>query len=466
MTPKTKANLLVILGVALTIALAAGLMVFVREQNPAIFQADWKSLTGREEVSFSKRVSEREMARAERMTAWFSNPAELKTHPEPISAEELLTKRSQYDGKRVTIIGAVSKNASVDMLQENDWPTAAILNLQAQEDDVLVLYRGDTRLIQPGEVIRVDGRFLAEEEGVLAYSISRLDANPLQNAENTLWLFRLLLAAVLWFVLGLSLVAWRSFRAKFTPYSSIILVLLALAMPLVSAGCTVEMTTVIQEDGGAFISAALTRSREDIDFIRSIPGMEGYMSAIIADLRDRGVRVENFIKGDDETFYLQNVTYNLEELAGTEGSDAGGSWFDISRYADGEEIVFRYNGAVDTRAFYENIENMPSYALSEIQEELDSTSVIFTMIMPGEVTYTNGEVSSGNRVTWQIRNNDFNQVVAESRLPNPAAAAVEGSESTQVLKLAIGGLFITGNILVLIFLLGMRNKPKQLEAES
>ena len=144
----------------------------------------------------------------------------------------------------------------------------------------------------------------------------------------------------------------------------------------------------------------------------------------------------------------------------------GTTWFDIARFEEGDEIVYRYQGMLDTRASYENLGSLPSYAISEARKELDSTEFQFTLILPGVVGYANGGTATGSRITWDIRNNDLNQIVGESRLPKSGLTGFQSGDPQSMVRMATGLLFILGNILMLVFLFGFRKKSKTGEAEA
>jgi hypothetical protein len=191
-----------------------------------------------------------------------------------------------------------------------------------------------------------------------------------------------------------------------------------------------------------------------------MPGMNEYIDAWISNMRQDGMVVENWLEGENENFFLQRAFGNLDDLSETQGSEGPASWIYATKYAEGNSIVFRFMALIDTTAFYQVADGMSSSAAEEIRKELDQTIMSYSLVLPGEIVYQNSTSVQGNRVSWALRMNDRNAIVAESHLHLPAVETIGASPSSRV-KQGLLIVFIASTILLIISLLGYRLRKRE-----
>jgi len=153
-----------------------------------------------------------------------------------------------------------------------------------------------------------------------------------------------------------------------------------------------------------------------MDFLRSAPGVSGYLSALIRDVRKSGAMFEQYIEGDQEVFLLQRYFNNSSGEAGNTYPTEG-SWVYVQRYREGNEEVMRFMGVVDTRTLYNSPGQIDPNVANALRDQLNQIDMKYQLNFPGRLTYHNGDEATSQQVSWQIRMNDVNYLVAEVRFP-------------------------------------------------
>jgi hypothetical protein len=451
---------LAVSGILFTLLLSGGGVWWIVTLNPSIIDFETMKWPATDTFSFSEKVTDREVLKLLPLAEQFSNPKIREVSSEAIPADILLSNPSKYDNRTVVVYGRLSRRAAVQSLLERDWPQAYVLGLWANGKEILIVYRGYVAHLNPGDIIQVQGIFLADGKGIHADSVMLLEADPQDQQRENLWLLRASIAVFLWLIFCTSVFLWRAFRKNWFKHYLVPMIVLFLGTSLFMAGCTMNVTTVINSDGSGLVTSSFTRPKEDIDFLRQMPGMNEYIDAWISNMRQDGMVVENWLEGENENFFLQRAFGNLDDLSETQGSEGPASWIYATKYAEGNSIVFRFMALIDTTAFYQVADGMSSSAAEEIRKELDQTIMSYSLVLPGEIVYQNSTSVQGNRVSWALRMNDRNAIVAESHLHLPAVETIGASPSSRV-KQGLLIVFIASTILLIISLLGYRLRKRE-----
>lgn len=186
---------------------------------------------------------------------------------------------------------------------------------------------------------------------------------------------------------------------------------------LLLPGCTMDVSTVINPDGSGTISVTLSQVAEDVDFIRQMPNMADYLNAWRDSLRKQGVLIDISRRGENEYIFLQNRFDDLDGISTP--MDLPGdvkTWIAVTMDSTPFETVYRYAAVVDTTTLYQGSPGMDSRVQAEVVKELNQMQFTYSVILPGEITYTNATRQKANRMIWDIRMNAQNELKAESRL--------------------------------------------------
>jgi hypothetical protein len=279
-------------------------------------------------------------------------------------------------------------------------------------------------------------------------------------------LFRITALCAFWFFFSVNLLLWKSFKYRAVNSKSVLLAVLFLAGSWLLSGCRVDMLTVIHDDGSGTVTASLSRPKDDVDFVFQIPEMKGYLDAVIMDFQGQGIKTENMLNGNLEIFTFQRDFLMPDEVYSNSDLLAGQTWFQLDRIQDGVDTIFRYYGELSTKAFYENMENLPYYAADEINKELDAAEFNFSLVLPGEITYTNGLPASGNKLQWEIRRNDVTQIVAESRIAGQPVSNASRLSGDHLIAFTAGILFLLGSVFFLVAMIAFKPKKQKKASEG
>lgn len=301
-------------------------------------------------------------------------------------------------------------------------PLAFALDLQTGEQTVVVLYRGYIGHVRPGDLLKVEGILpVAGSSGMIAYRLERLSP-ALRAPQTTAFIFwRAVVALSLWALLGISVYLWgqacRRIALSRRPRST----MLAILLPgFLLAGCHIDFTTVLQEEGEGTIQMQIEESKENLDFLRKVPGMAGYLDTSLHRLRAAGLQLDSYSQGDQEVIFLQRsdvvLSQEAQPLAGDEGS-----WVAVQRYQQDGYLVLRYQAMLDTTQLYQFSNEVDPAAMGAIRDQLNQIQFSYRVVMPGAVRYHNGGTLAGGGLRWEIPMNQRTPVIVESWLP-PAGA--------------------------------------------
>jgi hypothetical protein len=448
-------------GILISILLITGFLFGMKSLNNTFFEIDLQELQKQESPIVTNKISKSELARAENIANHFITPAVKDKDAAPLSLDTVMDDTGTYDLKRVSIIGDLVYLENVVSFREQDWPSATIIKLASMDHDLLLVYRGDPRLLIPGDTVVIDGLYIASEGGMLAYNIKHAVSNSFLERKENMWMLRWLTLSAICFLFSISFVLWKTFYHKTKIIRHLSTILLFMVTTMIISACRVEMVTVINEDGSGTISTTLRRAKEDVDYMREIPQMNAYLDAILEEMRGQGVYSETMRSRQDEIITFQRHFESIEKAYSESDIQAGETWFDVDRFVDGDDTVIRYYGMVDTSTIYNNLDNLPSYAVEPVREELDASVISMKLILPGLVTYHNGLTAGNNSVEWEIRNDDITEIVAESRIANTQIASTTKSNLPATIRIVSMILFGVSLLLLLFGLLGWKKRKQQ-----
>lgn len=401
-------------------------------------------------------ASARELDRLTAAAALFVNPAGV----EKSVALDDIAGRSLGDGN-VSTQATVLRKVKVENLLETGWPSAVMLEVGGSQKSLLVLYRGYSGSLQPGDSVEIHGYYLASEKVIHAYQVSKLENNPFVDTWRNTWILRAGILVTAWMVFCALVYLWRSQR-YLRRLASLAVVAAVVFSALSLSGCEIHFTTTIREDGSGTVSTRLTESTENMNFLRQVPSMAGYLDAWAQSLRSQGILVDHAYQKGSEEITFQRRFGSLAEFL-KQGADSAdqSSWVYVKRYSEGDEIVYRYIALVDTRDFYKDVPGVNSSARDMILQEFNKITMQYSVILPGKIYFHNGEELNGGAVTFKIPMNAVSQVVVESR----AAAPGRGQAASWIPYIAAAVLtlvFLVSTALLLSALFGYRlPKPKQ-----
>lgn len=453
LTPRVQFWLFTIAYGVFILLLSSGAIWFVVSLNARIidFAPDINTIRNSEssQFTYSGRVTDRELQKLLSVAQLYSSPRTRDEKKEIVSPDILLSNPSRYINRTVVVTGKLSRNAKVENLFENDWAIAYVLGIWSNGKEIPVIYRGDAERLKPGDFIQVEGVFIDDGKGIHADKVLRLDIDPQAQERERLWLLRASIGVFLWLIFCTSVFLWRAFRKNWFNRYLLISTVLFLLVSGTLTGCTMDIVTIINPDGSSVMATTLARSREDLDFLRQMPGMAGYLDSWIRNLRNEGMLTENYLVNDQEVFFLQREFGNLNDLSATGVNQGVGSWIYVTKYIEGDKLIFRIMASVDTTVLYSGLPNLNSSAAAEIQKELDSSEMAYSFVLPGNITYHNGKLLNNNRVSWDLRLNDKNELIVESQLPISTAT----ESQPLIMGKIIQSLFLiaTASTLVLLF---------------
>lgn len=343
-------------------------------------------------------------------------------------------------------------------------PLVVVMDVVFDETRIPVVYYGPADNLDYEDTILVEGVYIEEANGIAAQRVERLSTNASTQVDNdTLFMLRVAGVIMLWALFCFSVFFWRlnlkrwwqEHTALLSPVGAMLLLLL---IALSITGCTIDLSTTLRTDGTGITTIMVHESKENMDFLRSAPGISGYLSAVIRDVRKSGAMFEQYIEGDQEVFLLQRFLNNSSEGTGNTYPIVG-SWVYVQRYYEENEEVLRFMGMVDTRTLYQNPNEVGSDVASVLRDQLNQIDMEYHLNVPGRLVYHNGNEATSQQVSWQIRMNDINYLVAETRFP-AAENKVASTLNTRYIWIALGGVFALSTIF-LIASLWIRPSPNK-----
>ena len=329
------------------------------------------------------------------------------------------SKPIQFTGARFVgqlVGGSILQNGN------DGHPLVIKLEVDFDGNQIPVVYYGPVGNFRYGDTLLIEGVFITDTNGVIAQQIQRLatSVSPLPD-QDTLIMLRLAGAVLLWTLFCVSIFLWRLNlrrlnRSKKLLFSPVAILLCLLPLPIFLAGCSMNLSTTLRTDGTGITTILVQESRENMDFLRSAPSISGYLSALIRDVKGSGAMFEQYIQGDQEFILIQR---NINISNGETGNiyPVEGSWITVQHYTEGNEEILRFLGVVDTRVLYSDTPGISSDVANALRDQLNQISMTYQLNVPGQIVYHNGEETTNQHVSWQLRMNESNYLVAETRFP-------------------------------------------------
>ena len=71
--------------------------------------------------------------------------------------------------------------------------------------------------------------------------------------------------------------------------------------------CQLQIDTIVHPSGTVTTSVHLSEALEDTEFLRELPGMKRYINSWLAQLREQGLAVANWVTGDTGISYYSTI---------------------------------------------------------------------------------------------------------------------------------------------------------------
>lgn len=305
---------------------------------------------------------------------------------------------------------------------DNGQPLVILMAVEFDDRRIPVVYYGPAGNFHYDDTLLIEGVYIAEASGIVAQRVERLaGTDTSQLGENTMIMLRVASVVFIWTLLCVSIFIWKLNRRRWwneitTLPSSAGLAIIILQLAMLITGCKIDLSTTLRTDGTGITSILVHESRENVDFLRSAPGMSGYLSAVIREIRNSGALYEHYIEGDQEAFFIQRYFNNTGSGSGN-SYPIEGSWISVQRYQEGNEEVMRFIAVVDTRMLYQNSGDLGSDVVSALRNQLNQIDMKYHLNAPGNYIYHNGDDETGQQISWQLQMNKINFLVAETRFP-------------------------------------------------
>ena len=366
---------------------------------------------------------------------------ELRNYRTSIAASLSANKPLEFTG--VSFVGQLTGGYVLESGKDGQ-PLVVVMNILFDETQIPVVYYGPSNQFNYEDMVLVKGVYIEEANGITAQHVEQFSTGSYAQIDSsTLIMLRVGGVVLLWSLFCFSVFFWRinhkAFRQANITSPTPVTVLLLLFAALWTSGCTIDLSTTLQPDGTGATSILVHESRENMEFLRAAPGVSGYLSAVVRDMQNSGAMFEQYVEGDQEVFFIQRH-FNTSSADVGDTYPIEGSWISVERYREDNEDVLRFLGVVDTRTLYNTPDTVDSNVAGALRDQLDQINMNYHLHFPGRLAYHNGETADDREVTWKIRMNDINYLVAEARLP------VEENRlagfDVRLLWLALGGIFI------------------------
>jgi hypothetical protein len=297
-----------------------------------------------------------------------------------------------------------------------------VMEVDFDGNQIPVVYYGPVENFHYGDTLQIEGVLISDNSAVIAQRVQQLKTSQMiQSSEDSLLILRVTGIVLLWTLFCISVFLWSLNKRRWRPtrvlsISPILILLCLFLLSILLTGCTIEFSTTLRPDGTGITTILAQESIENMDFLRSSPGVSGYFSALIRDVRESGAMFEQYIQGDQEYFQLQRF-FNNTDVVTENPLPIDGSWMTIQQYTEDDEEVLRFLCVVDTRVLYTETEGISSEVANALHDQLDQISMTYHLKVPGQIVYHNGDEAIDQFVTWQLRMNESNYLVAETRYP-------------------------------------------------
>jgi hypothetical protein len=391
-----------------------------------------------------------EFARLRQIASGVADPRARRMITETVRIGDLLALPQTYANATIHLSARVVRRTIVYNLAPG-WQRAVAFIVEDGAGSLPVLYRGYGEPIQPGDTVDVTGVLSVNGLGILADSIEPSDWTIFWLA-NPLWTQVVLsLAGCVGGALGILAVGFLARRRHAARLAGFIALLM-----LGISGCRMDIATAINADGSGLMSVQLVETTENVNFIKQMPNMADYLFSWFADLREQGMMIAEWRQGKESVVFLQNRFASLDALSVAPISADQSStttWVYATRTESPKHTTFRFSGLLDTTTFYRVATGIDSQAQAEIRKQFDQMQITYSLVLPGEIVYSNADKIVGNRLTWNIKMNARTEMRAEARVEHPTPLNLYARVAT-----AISAVWAFALVLVVYALVAYRRR--------
>jgi hypothetical protein len=390
-----------------------------------------------------------------------SNYQELRLLGTKITTVSSISKQIQFTGVRFVgqLIGGYVLQSGKD-----GQPLVVTMVVDFDGNRIPIVYYGPVSNFNYDDTLLIEGVYITEANGVAAQRVQQLATSvSTRPSADTMILLRYSGIVLLWTLLCVSIFIWKLNLRRWRYTKTLLLSPIAtlfclLPLTVFLAGCSIDLSTTLSPDGTGITTILAQESRQNMDFLRSAPNISGYMSALIRDIKESGAMFEQYIEGDQELFFLQRYFNNSSGGTGNT-FPIEGSWITVQLYTEGYEEVMRFLGVVDTRALYSDSTGISSDVANAIRDQLNQISMTYHLNVPGHIAYHNGDETTNQQVSWQLRMNESNYLVAETRFP--AGNKMVSASNSLYIWIGLGVVFLIATLFLLAsFLVGSTSNNK------
>ncbi len=348
-----------------------------------------------------------------------SSYQELRSLRTSITIDSTELKTVEFNG--VSFVGQLVGGNVLQSGNEGQ-PLVVVMDVVFDETRIPVIYYGTADNFGYEDTILVEGVYVEEGNWVVAQRVEQLLTSASTQVNNdTLLILRVAGMIMIWSLFCFSVFFWRvnlkKWRLEYAVSPSPVgVLLLLLTTSLLMSGCTIDLSTTLRPDGTGITSILVHETRDNMEFLRSAPGVPGYLSALVRDIRNSGALFEQYIESDQEVFLVQRYFNNSSSDTG-DSYPIEGSWVNVQSYREGDEDVMRFMSMVDTRTLFNSPGQTDPNVTSALRDQLNQVDMKYHLHFPGRLVYHNGDVAIDREIVWQIRMNDVNYLVAEVRSP-------------------------------------------------
>ena len=378
-----------------------------------------------------------------------SNYQELRLLGTKIITVSSISKQIQFTGVRFIghLIGGYVLQSGKD-----GQPLVVTMVVDFDGNRIPIVYYGPVSNFHYDDTLLIEGVYITEANGVAAQRVQQLATSiSTRPSEDTMILLRYSGIVLLWALLCVSIFIWKLNLRRWRYTKTLLLSPVAtlfclLPLTVFLAGCSIDLSTTLSPDGTGITTILAQESRQNMDFLRSAPNISGYMSALIRDVKESGAMFEQYIEGDQEFFLLQRYFNNSSGGTGNT-FPIEGSWITVELYTEGNEEVMRFLGVVDTRALYSDSTGISPDVANAIRDQLNQISMTYHLNVPGHIAYHNGDETTNQHVSWQLRMNESNYLVAETRFS--AGNKMASTSYSLYIWIALGVVFLIATLFLI-----------------
>lgn len=349
-----------------------------------------------------------------------SDPRSRPVLDQQYNVQALLQTPEVYDGYQIQLQGKILKIQSLSSIRLSGWKDGFVLTFNDGTASIPVLYRGSLYQLETGTKVNLSGVFV--DDGMAVYA----DYLQPEVQPQAKWLGLpqgMLAVTISLFVLGLAAVILLIIPLRKKTVISSVLILLGLGL----SACEIHMQTEVKPDGQVITSIQLQEKTEDVDFLRKIPGLDGYIRAMMAQMRLSSSQIENWVADEQEYFFVQHEYPDIQtfQQGSEEHNPEQASWVYLHAYPLGNETCYRFQGLISPEIFYEIPEATDWTVLSAFGDLVDDIEMTYSLILPGRLIYSNADTTIANRSEWDVDMREQNTLIAESCYISQATAGID-----------------------------------------